>query len=78
MHIFKHKIKNIQVQLKQWNKDIFGNIFQYKHDLYNKMEDIQPRKIGDGRTTALEEVESNIQIEIDDNYLETNIPNPMA
>jgi hypothetical protein len=45
MYRFQQSLKNFKHQLHQWNKDVFGNIFQDKKELEQKLEDIQKRNI---------------------------------
>jgi hypothetical protein len=45
MYRFQQSLKNFKHWLRQWNKDVFGNIFQDKKALEQKLEDIQKRNI---------------------------------
>lgn len=59
MYLFQEWFKNIKKKLKQWNKEVFGNIFQAKKDL--EMENIQQRTISEGCFTHLAEEEATMR-----------------
>lgn len=48
MYIFLQKLKIIKANLKCWNKNTFGNIFQAKRELEEKMAGLQQIMIKDG------------------------------
>lgn len=48
MYIFQQKLKIIKAKLKCWNKNTFGNIFQAKKELEEKMAGLQQTMIKDG------------------------------
>jgi len=41
MFQFQQKLKYLKGRIKKWNANSFGNLFQEKHRLDNKMKDIQ-------------------------------------
>ena len=48
MYIIQQKLKTIKTNLKQWNKDTFGNIMQAKKELEVKMVNLQQTLITEG------------------------------
>ena len=40
MYIFQQKLKTIKINLKRWNKNTFGDIFQAKKELEEKMANL--------------------------------------
>jgi len=48
MFQFQQKLKFLKFQLKNWNKEIFGNIFTAQQHLNQKMKDLQQLIIKDG------------------------------
>jgi hypothetical protein len=41
MFQFQKRLKKVKLQLKKWNKEVFGNIFEEKNQLESEMETIQ-------------------------------------
>jgi hypothetical protein len=37
---FQHRLKNLKIKLKTWNKQVLGNIFQAQKDLEKLMEEV--------------------------------------
>jgi len=61
MYIFQQKLKIIKANLKCWNKNTFGNIFQAKRELEEKMAGLQQTMIKDGPNEERLAQESNLQ-----------------
>ena len=61
MYIFQQKLKIIKAKLKCWNNNTFGNIFQAKKELEEKMADLQQTMIKDGPNEERLAQESNLQ-----------------
>ena len=61
MYIFQQKLKSIKTKLKCWNKNTFGNIFQAKKELEEKMANLQQSMIKDGPNEDRLAQESNLQ-----------------
>ena len=61
MYIIQQKLKIIKTNLKQWNKDTFGNIFQAKRELEEKMANLQQTLITEGPTEERNTQESTMQ-----------------
>jgi hypothetical protein len=40
MFYFHQRIKNFKQQVRKWNKEVFGNIFQERKSLEQKLEDL--------------------------------------
>jgi hypothetical protein len=45
MYRFQQKLKNFKRHLKEWNKNVFGNIFQAERDLEQRLKEIQQKII---------------------------------
>lgn len=56
----------LKEKLKSWNKEVFGNIFQEKHLLEIKMQEIQQAIIMEGHTIELEIQERKIQLQLNE------------
>jgi hypothetical protein len=50
MYFFQQKLKHFKQQVRKWNKEVFGNIFQERKLLEKKLEDIQGQIIHTGYT----------------------------
>ena len=60
MYIFQQKLKTIKSNLKQWNKDTFGDIFQAKKELEEKMALLQQTMITEGHDEERKAQEKNL------------------
>eukprot|EP00253_Pinus_taeda_P031168 PITA_31168 len=70
MYIFQQKLKIIKAKLKCWNKNTFGNIFQAKKELEEKMADLQQTMIKDGPNKERLAQESNLQKQWEDRLIQ--------
>ena len=61
MYIFQQKLKTIKINLKRWNKNTFGDIFQAKKELEEKMANLQQSLIKEGPNYERIAQESNLQ-----------------
>ena len=61
MYIFQQKLKTIKINLKRWNKNTFGDIFQAKKELEEKMANLQQSLIKEGPNDERIAQESNLQ-----------------
>jgi hypothetical protein len=50
MYKFQQKLKKFKQRIKDWNKNVFGNIFQAQKSLEQRMEEIQRQLITQGNT----------------------------
>lgn len=50
MYCLQKKMTNFKQELKSWNKNHFGDIFQDQYQLENQMKQIQLQIIQQGRT----------------------------
>ena len=66
MYIFQQKLKTIKTNLKQWNKNTFGDIFQAKKYLEEKMANLQLTLIKEGPNDEPKAQESNLQRQWED------------
>lgn len=48
MFQFQQKLKCLKAQIKRWNKETFGNIFQAQQDLNKEMQELQQKIITEG------------------------------
>ena len=48
MYQFQQKLKLLKSNIKKWNKDSFGNIFQAKKELDNKIKEVQIKGMQSG------------------------------
>jgi hypothetical protein len=68
MYRFQQKLKNFKQHLRNWNKMVFGNIFQAQKELEQKMQEIQKQIILRGRSDQLQVEEANICKQLDEQY----------
>jgi hypothetical protein len=54
MYIFQQKINNFKQFLRDWNKNVFGNIFQAQRSIEQCLEEIQKEFILQGPTDSLQ------------------------
>jgi hypothetical protein len=77
------KLKYIKYKLKEWNKEIFGNINQGKKNIEDKMRKLQEICIVEGYTEDQKKEEIQMTQEWEArcqgrNSLATKVPNQMA
>lgn len=60
MYNLRARLKHMKVKLKQWNKMEFGNIFQLKKELEQKMEALQQKMISEGYSEDIKEEEMKL------------------
>ena len=61
MYQFQQKLKFPKRHIKNWNLSLFGNIFQEKNILEQKMADVQQEIINVGRSELLASKEQDLQ-----------------
>jgi hypothetical protein len=61
-------LKNFKQQLRQWNKNVFGNIFQDQKALEQKLEEIQREIILTGYTEDQQREEESLKKKLEDRY----------
>jgi len=66
MYKLQQRLKNFKQQLKLWNKNCFGNIFQNIKAIENRMEEIQKTFISGARTTELMAEEEQLQTQLEE------------
>ena len=64
MYQFQQKRKYLKGHIKKWNVESFGNIFQEKQRLDNKMKDIQQEIMARGYSDHLRDQEAALLHEI--------------
>ena len=58
MYQFQQKLKILKSNIKKWNTESFGNIFQAKLELDSKIKEVQTKGMLLGFTTDFREQES--------------------
>jgi DNA repair ATPase RecN len=66
MYCFQQKIKNFKQQVHKWNKEVFGNIFQERKMLEQKLENLQGQFIHVGYTITQHEEESELKRHVEE------------
>lgn len=66
MFQFQQKLKFLKFQLKNWNKEIFGNIFKAQQHLNQQMKDLQQQIITDGYKEEFMEQEKYLRNQIEE------------
>ena len=72
MYCFQNKLKKFKQHLKDWNKNVFGNIFQAQKSLEKCMEEIQVQLITEGSTKSLQAEEQRLK-HLDERYAQEEI-----
>jgi hypothetical protein len=74
MYRFQQRLKKFKHQLRQWNKEAFGNIFQDKKSLEQKLEDIQKRNIQTGHIDSQQQQEEDtLKRQLEERYKQEEI-----
>jgi hypothetical protein len=73
MFCFQQRLKNFKHQVHQWNKDVFGNIFQERKALEQKLEDLQDRVIQMGYMVTQQQEENTIKRKLEERYKQEEI-----
>jgi hypothetical protein len=68
MYRFQQKIKYFKQQVCKWNKVVFGNIFQERKLLEQKLEDLQRKIIHSGHTITQQQEENEIKRKLEERY----------
>lgn len=66
MFQFQQKLKFLKGQIKSWNKETFGNIFQAQQDLNKEMKDLQQQIITEGYKDETLEWERHIHNQLEE------------
>jgi hypothetical protein len=61
MYFFQQKLKHFKQQVCKWNKEVFGNIFQERKSLEQKLENLQAQFIQAGYTITQQQEESELK-----------------
>jgi hypothetical protein len=73
MFYFQQRIKNFKQQVRKWNKDVFGNIFQERKALEQKLEDLQDQIIQIGYMVTQQQEENTIKRQLEEIYKQEEI-----
>jgi hypothetical protein len=73
MYQFQQRLKHIKLQLKKWNKEVFGNIFEEKNRLETEMETIQRLTSLGISIEEINERENQIRMELDKQKLQEEV-----
>ena len=60
MYKFQQKLKSLKARIHMWNKEYFGNIFQDKKSLIERLEEIQRKGMEEGYKEDLSKKEKEI------------------
>lgn len=66
MFQFQQKLKFLKVQIKKWNKEIFGNMFKAQQHLNQEMRDLQQQIITEGYNEESMERENHLRNQIEE------------
>jgi hypothetical protein len=73
MYKFQQRLKNFKLQLKEWNKNVFGNIFQAKKELEQHLEELQQEFILQGCIEASTREEEKLQLQLEERQKQEEI-----
>jgi hypothetical protein len=73
MYKFQQRLKNFKGQLKNWNKNVFGNILQKKQEIVQCLEELQQVFIAGERMTTLIKEEEQLQVELEERQKQEEI-----
>eukprot|EP00253_Pinus_taeda_P011111 PITA_11111 len=66
MFQFQQKLKHLKSQIKRWNQETFGNIFQAQQDLNKEMKELQQQIITGGHNERTLEQEQRIRNQLEE------------
>jgi hypothetical protein len=66
-------MKKFKQQLREWNKNVFGNIFQAQRSLEQRLEEIQQESILQGQSDSLREEEELLKQQLEERYKKEEI-----
>jgi hypothetical protein len=73
MFCFQQKLKHFKQQVHKWNKEVFGNIFQERKMLEQKLEDLQEKIIQTCHTVTQQQEENDIKRKLEERYKQEEI-----
>jgi hypothetical protein len=73
MYKFQQCLKNFKQQLRDWNKNVFGDIFLAQKNLEQKLEDIQQKSIISGYSEALLEEEATMKKQLEERHKQEEV-----
>jgi exonuclease III len=73
MYCFQQKLKHFKQQVRKWNKEIFGNIFQERKTLEQKLENLQGQFIHAGYTITQQQQESELKRQLEEKHKQEEI-----
>ena len=73
MYRFQQKLKFLKAQIKRWNQETFGNIFQAQQVLDKEMKSLQQKIIEEGHTEETLEREKLIHSQLEERRAQEEI-----
>jgi hypothetical protein len=73
MYCFQQKLKYFKQQVRKWNKEVFGNIFQERKLLEQKLEALQTQAIQIGYTPIQQQEEQHIKQQLEERLKQEEI-----
>ena len=73
MYCFQQKLKHFKQQVRKWNKEVFGNIFQERKLLEQKLENLQAQFIQAGYTITQQQEESELKRKLEERHKQEEI-----
>jgi hypothetical protein len=67
------KTEELQANLRDWNKNVFGNIFQAQRTLEQCLEEIQQESILQGHSDALRQEEELLRQQLEERHKQEEI-----
>jgi hypothetical protein len=73
MYKFQQRLKNFKWHSKNWNKNLFGNIFQKKQEIEQHLEDLQHEFISQGLMVDSAREEEKLQTYLEERQKQEEI-----
>jgi RNA polymerase-binding transcription factor DksA len=73
MYCFQQKLKHFKQQVRKWNKEVFGNIFQERKMLEQKLENLQGQIIQAGYTITQQQEENELKRKLEERHKQEEI-----
>jgi hypothetical protein len=73
MYCFQQKLKHFKQHVRKWNKEVFGNIFQERKLLEQKLENLQAQFIQAGYTITQQQEENELKRKLEERHKQEEI-----
>ena len=74
MYFFQQKLKYFKQYVRKWNKEVFGNIFQERKLMEQKLENLQAQFIQAGYTITQQQEENELKRKLEERHKQEEIP----